>query len=38
LEVDPENVDFKKLAAELAQEIEEDNRVPPDHPERKKFG
>jgi len=38
LEIDPENVDFKKLEAELAQEIEDDNRLPADHPERKRFG
>ena len=37
LEVDPENVDFTKLSAELVQEIEEDNRLPLDHPERKRF-
>lgn len=38
LEVDPENTDFIKLSTELAQEIEDDNRLAPDHPERKRFG
>lgn len=37
LEVDPENTDFIKLEAELSIEVEEDNRVPADHPERKRF-
>ena len=37
LEVDPENVDFTKLKVELEQEIEEDSKLPPDHPERKRF-
>ncbi len=37
LEVEPDNVDFQKLASELAQEIAEDNKIPPDHPERKRF-
>ena len=38
LEIDPGNVDFTKLSAELEQEIEEDNKLPADHPERKRFG
>ena len=37
LEVDPDNVDFVKLSAELAHEITEDNKLPLDHPERKRF-
>jgi len=38
IEVDPDNVDFTKLANELAQEIAEDSKLPADHPERKRFG
>ena len=37
LEVEPDNVDFQKLASELAYEIAEDNKLPADHPERKRF-
>ena len=37
LEVDPENVDFTRLVAELSHEIAEDNKIPADHPERRRF-
>ena len=37
LEIEPENEIIKTLIDETAVEIEQDNKIPPDHPERKRF-
>ena len=37
LEVDPENVDFITLMASVQKEIDEDTKLPADHPTRKRF-
>jgi hypothetical protein len=35
--VDPDNDALKQFMDEIAEEIEQDNMIPPDHPERKRF-
>jgi len=37
LELEPGNQEFKKLFEETKQEIEEDNSIPLEHPERQRF-
>ena len=37
VQVDPDNDAIKQLMDEIAEEIEQDNKIPPDHPERKRF-
>ena len=37
MELDQENLDFKEIESQLTQEIEADQNLPKDHPERKKF-
>ena len=37
LEVDPENSTIKEMMEEVVVEIEQDNVIPPEHPERKRF-
>ena len=37
LEIEPDNDIIKTLMDETAEEIEQDNKIPVDHPERKRF-
>ena len=37
LDKDPENVEMRQLVEAIKLEIEQDNKIPPDHPERKRF-
>ena len=37
MELEPGNQEFKKLFEETKQEIEEDNSIPLEHPERQRF-
>jgi hypothetical protein len=37
LELEPGNQEFKKLFEEIKLEIEEDNSIPLEHPERQRF-
>ena len=37
IKIDPENKVIKELIADTEIEIEEDNKISPEHPERKRF-
>jgi histone-lysine N-methyltransferase SETD3 len=37
IELEPANEEFRKLMDEIKKEIEEDNSIPADHPERQRF-